>query len=84
MDGRRFGWTEVGSMLDDVWDGVSDASESRMAAGDSSGGDGVRISSADTETSNLRLSSIVPRLAAVPGRPSLAASSISSIPWAML
>lgn len=44
------------------------------------------ISSADMATSNLRLSSIVPRLAAVPGRPSLAASSSvsSMMPFAML
>jgi hypothetical protein len=54
-------------------------------AGDSSGGE-ARISSAETATSNLRLSSIVPRLAAVAGRPSLAVSSISasSSPWATL
>lgn len=52
---------------------------------ESSGGE-AWTSSAETATSNLKLSSIVPRLAAVAGRPSLAASSISgsSIPCATL
>lgn len=85
MDEMRLVWKEVDSMYDEDWDGVSDASESRMTAGGSSSSDGVRISSADTDTSNLKLSNIVLRLAAVAGRPMLAeSSSISSIPWAML
>jgi hypothetical protein len=47
-----------------------------MDIGGSSGGEAC-TSSADTATSNFRLSNIVPRLAAVAGRPSLALSSMS-------
>jgi hypothetical protein len=78
-----FGVVALDSILCMDW--REDVVVSWERAGDSSGGDG-RISSAEMATSNLRLSSIVPRLAAVAGRPSLAesSSSASSIPWAKL